>query len=165
SHNFGSTFTCTVTATSGTITSVSGCGGSGTSTYTGTMPNNACTVTATFSNTLATPTFTPPAGTYSSAQWVTINSPSGTQVFKATEGSNGNSSNGDAPSRNLYTNCAEGWNGSALTPTGVPVGDLYCNATDKTNAVAAGGPNLGVVTAANSGTGIHPVQNGQDAGG
>jgi len=165
-HNYGSTYTCTVTPSAGsTITSVTGCGGSGTSTFTGTMPNNACTVTATFSNTLATPTFTPPAGTYSSAQWVTITSPSGTQVFKATEGSNGNSSNGDAPSRNLYTNCAEGWNGSALTPTGVPVGDLYCNVTDKTNAVAAGGPNLGVVTAANSGTGIHPVQNGQDAGG
>jgi len=165
-HNYGSTYTCTVTPSAGsTITSVTGCGGSGTSTFTGTMPNNACTVTATFSNTLATPTFTPPAGTYSSAQWVTINSPSGTQVFKATEGSNGNSSNGDAPSRNLYTNCAEGWNGSALTPTGVPVGDLYCNVTDKTNAVAAGGPNLGVVTAANSGTGIHPVENGMDAGG
>lgn len=42
-------YTCTVTPTSGSfIYSVAGCGGSGTTAYTGSMPASNCTVTATF---------------------------------------------------------------------------------------------------------------------
>jgi len=42
-------YSCTVTPTGGsTLSSVTGCGGSGTTTYSGTMPASACTVTATF---------------------------------------------------------------------------------------------------------------------
>ena len=45
-------YSCTVTAKIGSIlTSVSGCGGSGTTTYSGTMPAANCTVTATFNST------------------------------------------------------------------------------------------------------------------
>jgi len=48
-HGFGTAYTCTVTPSTGyAITSVTGCGGSGTSTYTGTMPNSNCTVSALF---------------------------------------------------------------------------------------------------------------------
>ena len=53
--NYNVGYSCTVTPTGGsTLTSVTGCGGSGTTTYTGNMPNNNCTVTATF--TAAAPT-------------------------------------------------------------------------------------------------------------
>jgi hypothetical protein len=48
-HNYNASYSCTVTATGGsTLASVTGCSGSGTTTYTGNMPNAACTVTATF---------------------------------------------------------------------------------------------------------------------
>ena len=45
----GTPYSCTVAPLSGsTLVSVSGCGGTGTTTYTGTMPAENCTVTATF---------------------------------------------------------------------------------------------------------------------
>jgi hypothetical protein len=45
----GTAYSCTVTpAYASAISSVTGCGGSGTTTYTGTMPGADCTVTATF---------------------------------------------------------------------------------------------------------------------
>lgn len=57
SQTFNTSYTCSVTPTGGsTLTSVSGCGGSGTTSYTGTMPANNCTVTATFTAATPTPT-------------------------------------------------------------------------------------------------------------
>jgi N-acetylneuraminic acid mutarotase len=48
----GASYSCTVTAKAGsTLTSVSGCGGSGTATFSGAMPAADCTVTATFNPT------------------------------------------------------------------------------------------------------------------
>lgn len=56
SHNYGATYTCTVTPAGGsTLSSVTGCGGSGSTSYTGTMPASACTVTATFTLASGTP--------------------------------------------------------------------------------------------------------------
>jgi hypothetical protein len=54
----GTPYSCAVTPTGGgSIASVSGCGGSGTNPYTGTMPNADCAITATFSNpVVGTPT-------------------------------------------------------------------------------------------------------------
>jgi len=69
-------YSCSVTATGGsTLTSVTGCGGSGTTTYAGTMPANACTVTATFTGgtpVAATPVISPQSGNYGRAQTATI---------------------------------------------------------------------------------------------
>jgi hypothetical protein len=46
---YGASYSCTVTpGTGSTLASVTGCSGSGTTTYTGTMPASNCTVTATF---------------------------------------------------------------------------------------------------------------------
>jgi hypothetical protein len=54
SYALGDPFSCTVSANSGsTLASVSGCGGSGTTTFSGTMPENDCIVTATFNLTSA----------------------------------------------------------------------------------------------------------------
>ncbi len=65
SINYGAPYTCIVTPSPGSsITSVAGCGGSGTSSYTGTMPAANCTVTATFGLTTYTlSTATAGAGT------------------------------------------------------------------------------------------------------
>jgi len=49
SVNYGAGYSCTATPAGGsTLAAISGCGGSGTTTYTGTMPASNCTVTATF---------------------------------------------------------------------------------------------------------------------
>lgn len=49
SYASGASYSCTVTPSAGyTISSVTGCGGSGTTTYAGSMPASNCTVTATF---------------------------------------------------------------------------------------------------------------------
>lgn len=47
--NYGAAYSCAVTPNTGSsLTSVSGCSGTGTTTYSGTMPASNCTVTATF---------------------------------------------------------------------------------------------------------------------
>jgi len=59
-HNYGASYSCTVTPSAGsTLASVTGCSGSGTTTYAGTMPASACTVTATFNLTAPNPAGTP----------------------------------------------------------------------------------------------------------
>jgi hypothetical protein len=59
-HNYGASYSCTVTPSAGsTLASVTGCSGSGTTTYAGTMPASACTVTATFNLTAPNPSGTP----------------------------------------------------------------------------------------------------------
>jgi hypothetical protein len=70
---YGAGYSCTVAASSGsTLASVSGCGGTGTTTYTGTMPASNCTVTATFNLVAAsTPTFSPAAGAVANPTTVT----------------------------------------------------------------------------------------------
>ena len=59
-YNYGASYSCTVTPSAGsTLASVTGCSGSGTTTYAGTMPASACTVTATFNLTAPNPAGTP----------------------------------------------------------------------------------------------------------
>ena len=59
-HNYGASYSCTVAPSAGsTLASVTGCSGSGTTTYAGTMPASACTVTATFNLTAPNPAGTP----------------------------------------------------------------------------------------------------------
>ena len=88
-HNFGSSYTCTVVPSSGSVlSSVSGCGGSGTTSYSGTMPASNCTVTANFSLIASAPTFSPPAGSYGPAQTVTISTTTtGSTICYTTDGS------------------------------------------------------------------------------
>lgn len=167
-YAMGDPYTCSVTPASGsTISSVTGCGGSGTSTYAGAMPASNCTVTATFQVTVPTPTFSPVAGTYSSAQQVAITDSfsSPNVVISIPETGNGNASTGTTPHGNTYTNCATGYSGGQLQPAGQPVGTLYCTSADKTAAVAAGGPNNGVVSSTITGTGTSALDNGNGAGG
>jgi hypothetical protein len=58
----GASYSCTVTPSTGSIlASVSGCGGSGTTTYTGSMPASNCTVTATFNLPPTAPALLPAA--------------------------------------------------------------------------------------------------------
>lgn len=88
---YGTALSCTATPGTGSaLTLISGCGltQSG-STASGTMPANACTVTATFSQlTVAMPTFSPVAGSYGPSQSVTISdtTPSST-IYYTTNGS------------------------------------------------------------------------------
>jgi hypothetical protein len=122
----------------------------------------------TINGTLPTPTFAPAAGGYSSAQTVTISAASGSAVVLVNtmqETANSNDTIGSSVHRNTYTNCATGYSGGALEPHGQPVGNLYCTAADKTAALAAGGPNQGVVTSTISGTGTTALDNGNGAGG
>lgn len=86
-------------------------------------------------------------------------------VLTGTLSSNTNSSQGGAPTRKQLTNCANGWNGTALTPTGVPVGQLYCTTAEQTAAQGAGGPTQGVVASTISGLNIASIDNGFGAGG
>jgi hypothetical protein len=118
--------------------------------------------------TLATPTFSPAAGSYGSSQTVTISVASGgsvTIVNTMQESGNTADSIGSSVHRNTYTNCATGYSGGQLQPAGQPVGTLYCTSADKTAAVAAGGPNNGVVSSTISGTGTSALDNGNGAGG
>ena len=88
SRNYGAAYTCTITPNAGSIlASATGCGGSGTTSYTGTMPASNCTVTATFNQIAATPTFSPPAGSYGPAQTVTISSTAGATICYTIDGS------------------------------------------------------------------------------
>jgi len=118
-------------------------------------------------STVPTPIFSPAPGTYSTAQMVSVaNSLSGpSTVISMPETSNSNASTGTTPHANTYTNCATGYSGGSLQPAGQPVGTLYCTSADKTAAVAAGGPNNGVVTSSISGTGTSALDNGNGAGG
>jgi len=88
-YAFGDPYTCSVSASAGsTISSVTGCGGSGTTTYAGAMPNSPCTVTATFQGTAATPAFSPTAGSYTGPQFVTIStSTPGATIYYTVDGS------------------------------------------------------------------------------
>lgn len=122
----------------------------------------------TIGGTLAAPNFSPGAGTYSTAQTVTISATGSSGVSIAnsmTETSNSTDSQGSMPHRNTYTNCATGYSGGVLQPAGQPVGQLYCTTANKTAAVAAGGPNNGVVASTISGTGTSALSNGNGAGG
>jgi hypothetical protein len=61
-YSGGAFFSCTVTASAGSyIASVSGCSGSGTTTYSGTMPANNCIVTATVTQSVFSLAATTPA--------------------------------------------------------------------------------------------------------
>ena len=72
-HNYNTAYSCTITPAPGSsITSVSGCGGSGTSPFTGLMPNSNCAVSASIQGTAAAPTFSPGAGSYGSTQTVSL---------------------------------------------------------------------------------------------
>lgn len=76
SHAYLSPYSCALSPAGGsTIASASGCGGSlSGSTYSGTMPASNCTITVTWQGTATLPTFSPVAGSYSSAQHVVISS-------------------------------------------------------------------------------------------
>ena len=122
----------------------------------------------TINGTLPTPTFAPAAGGYGTAQSVTISAVSGSSVLMVNtmqETSNATDTIGSSVHRNTYTNCATGYSGGQLQPAGQPVGNLYCTASDKTSALANGGPNLGVVSSTISGTGTTALDNGNGAGG
>jgi hypothetical protein len=122
----------------------------------------------TINGTLPTPTFTPAAGGYPTTQHITISASSGSALVMVNamqETANANDTIGSSVHRNTYTNCATGWNGSALTPVGQPVGNLYCTSAIRTAAIAAGGPNQGFVASTISGTGTSALDNGNGAGG
>jgi uncharacterized repeat protein (TIGR02543 family) len=247
-HNYNTSYSCTVTPSAGSVlASVAGCGGSGTTTFAGTMPASNCTVTATFNiNSFAlsistsgsgagtisgtnctsgtypsgtaigpctasatsgvfagwtgtgsalsctgtgpcsftitatstlnaafsttqtpTPNFSPVAATYGTAQTVTISDSLGNANVQITtnEGSNANASNGDAPSRNLYTNCATSCSGGVPQPANsgiVSHGQLWCNSSQVTSCGTFGS---GFVTSTITGTGVHSLDNGRGAGG
>ena len=129
--------------------------------------DSAVGVSGAYTVTPPVPTFSPAAGTYTSSQTVSILDSllSANVVVSMTEGSNGDSSTGIGPSRNAYTNCANGYSGGHLQPYPFPVGELYCTAADQTAGEGAGGPTQGVVTSAISGVGTTPLDNGQGAGG
>ncbi len=116
-------------------------------------------------NVLATPTFTPPVG----VPPVMVSIASSDQVFTTgiagTEGSNSNASNGSAPSRNAYTNCAQSCSAGVPQPPNsgsVSHGQLWCNASQST---ACGSFSLSSATSTITGTGTHQLANGLGAGG
>ena len=84
SYASGAAYSCAVAAGSGsTLASVSGCGGAGTTTYSGTMPAINCTVTATFNLTSVTYALTvtaPSNGTITGANCASGTEASGTSV-------------------------------------------------------------------------------------
>jgi hypothetical protein len=99
------------------------------------------------------------------AAWGALGSGPSTAIT-TTLSSNANSSGiAVTPARKQLTNCATGYSGGSLQPTGVPVGQLYCTTAAQTAGQGAGGPTQGVVSATSSGTGIAAVDNGQNAGG
>ena len=162
---------CTATPTSGAFSGWTGTGSASTCTGTGTCTftiTAASTLDAAFSTTQTpTPTFSPVAGTYSTPQTVTILDSLGTANVQITtnEGSNANASNGDVPSRNLYTNCATSCSAGVPQPPNsgiVSHGQLWCNSSQVTSCGTFGS---GFVTSSISGTGTHALDNGKGAGG
>jgi len=89
SVTYGGTTSFTITPSAGYyISSVSGCGGSGTSTYTTGAITGACTVTASFALlAVATPTASPAAGSYSSTQSITLSAEAGSTIYYTIDGS------------------------------------------------------------------------------
>lgn len=120
--------------------------------------------------TVPTPTFSPAAGTYSAPQTISIFDTLGTASVQITtnEGSNANASNGDAPSRNLYTNCATSCIGGVWQPVNTSLvhnGQLACTAAAQSSGVAHGCAARSVVGGGVSGAGTHAIDNGNGAGG
>ena len=113
----GASYSCSINATApATIASVTGCGGTLTSTtYAGTMPGSNCTVTATFTApTAATPVPSPATGSYSGAQVVSFTD--------------------STPGANLYCTL----DGTTPTPGGQPYSGPYTvSATTTIKCVAA----------------------------
>lgn len=88
-------------------------------------------------------------------------------LFKATLSSNASSSGIIiTPNRKQLGNVGTGCNGShVITPTGVPVGQLYATPAIASTAIAAGCASQGSVSVTASGTGIQAMDNGQNSGG
>lgn len=87
-----------------------------------------------------------------------------TTYFTGTEGSNANASNGSAPNRDLYTNCA--MTCVSGTPSPSPFGQLWCSAGQRTTGIGLGCSGLnGSVLSTVTGTGTHALSNGLGAGG
>ena len=112
--------------------------------------------------TVPAPSFAPGTGTYSTPQSVTISDSLAVADVQITtqEGSNANASNGDTPSRNLYTNCATTC--SSGTPSPSPAGQRWCNSSQ---VVSCGSFGSSVVASTITGTGTHSLDNGRGAGG
>jgi len=120
--------------------------------------------------TVPTPTFSPAAGTYATAQNVSILDSQGTADVQITtnEGSNANASNGDTPSRNLYTNCATSCVAGVWQPVNsgiVSNGQLACTTAAQSSGVTNGCAARSVVSSTITGTGTHALDNGKGAGG
>ena len=119
----------------------------------------------TIASQMSAPTFSPVGGTYAGTQSVTLSASIPSIVLSATEGSNGNSSTGAAPTRNIYTNCATSCSaGVPQPPNSGPVshGQLWCNSSQVTTCGSFG---TGFVTSTISGTGTTALDNGQGTGG
>ena len=117
--------------------------------------------------TLPTPTFAPAAGTYASAQTVTISAASGSALVMVNtmqETANANDTIGSAVHRNTYTNCIATCSGG--TPGPSPFGTLWCTAAVKStwSASCPAFAGNGVVAATISGTGTTALDNGNGAG-
>lgn len=78
---------------------------------------------------------------------------------------NANDSLGNVPTRKQLGNVGTGCSGGVITPTGVPVGQLYATTAIQSSAETAGCATQGVVTVTSSGTGILAMDNGNNAGG
>src|SRR6185369_4085829 len=108
--------------------------------------------------TLPTPTFSPVAGSYGSAQNVAISAGAAVALFSGSEGSNGGS-----PTRNAYTNCATSCIAGVWQPPnvgGVSNGQLACTTTAQSSGVTNGCTARSVVSVTSSGAGLTPLSNG-----
>jgi uncharacterized repeat protein (TIGR02543 family) len=123
--------------------------------------------TYTINGALPTPTFSPAAGGYATAQTVTI-STVGTDpsiIAQMTETSNALDLAGHSVHRNIYTNCAESCSGGVPQPPNsgiVSHGTLWC---DPSEVVSCGSFGSSSVSSTISGTGTGLLENGMGAGG
>jgi len=127
---FGAAYSCTVTpAAHSTLTSVTGCGGSGTATYTGTQPASNCTVTATFT----LDTFTLTVSTAGTGTGSVSGCTSGTYGYGTAVSCSATPSGGST---------FAGWSGGSCTGTGGCSFTLTANSTvTATFNAAPGAPN------------------------
>lgn len=94
------------------------------------------------------------------------NYPPGVTIINTeTMTSNATDSAGITATKKSLGNCATGFSGGVLQPSGFPVGQLYCTTAAQTAGEGAGGPTQGVVSATITGTGTVAMDNGHGSGG